>query len=393
MSTSPPSGANSSNTPTEDPIYHAARGRNEPRAAERPFVAPPPTTTDHTQQYLIVIGMILVVALPVGLTLNTPQFPTSLQPPPPSTPIPAPAPVVAPVSNFDSPFGYTLSLLIFLVPILTIAWWFFRYPTFHTERKAFWYTVLTLAPMGLILDTFLGPSFFKFVNSGATLRIFGPGLIWGEGFKLVIPIEEYAFYFLGFLAVLLIYIWSNLYWLRAYSPVDRTPLAKNVAKIVIPHWPFFTIGVVVIVLSFLYKRFGPHPYQEGFPGYFVFLALLGLLPTIAFFRTAQPLINWRAFSFTFFVVVLISLIWEATVAIPYQWWGYHFDQMLGIMIFPWAQLPIEAVIVWVVVTWATVIFYEVMRIFLYMNKSYTEAFMGWFLTPQPPTSTTPPPAS
>jgi hypothetical protein len=60
----------------------------------------------------------------------------------------------------------------------------------------------------------------------------------------------------------------------------------------------------------------------GFPWCVTCLVVAGFVPAAGFFRTAQPFINWRAFSFTFFFIVLVSLLWEATLALPYGWWGY-----------------------------------------------------------------------
>ncbi len=37
------------------------------------------------------------------------------------------------------------------------------------------------------------------------------------GFEKEIPIEEFIFYITGFMAVLLIYIWCDEYWLEAYN--------------------------------------------------------------------------------------------------------------------------------------------------------------------------------
>src|ERR1022692_5055578 len=33
-------------------------------------------------------------------------------------------------------------------------------------------------------------------------------------------------------------------------------------------------GVIIFALGWLYKKFGPHPWHEGFPGYFFFLTSL-----------------------------------------------------------------------------------------------------------------------
>ena len=53
------------------------------------------------------------------------------------------------------------------------------------------------------------------------------------------------------------------------------------------------------------------------------------------------------------VRLLISMFWEATLAVPYGWWGYQQKQMLGLSIGAWAGLPIEAVTVWIAVTYGT----------------------------------------
>src|SRR5205823_8152071 len=100
------------------------------------------------------------------------------------------------------------------------------------------------------------------------------------------------------------------------------------------------------------------------------------VPSAGFFRTAQPFINWRAFSFTFFVIVLVSLLWEATLALPYGWWGYRATAMLGLTIGAWSQLQVEAVSVWLAVSFTTVIGYEVVKIWLATAKRALAAFFG-----------------
>ncbi len=54
-----------------------------------------------------------------------------------------------------------------------------------------------------------------------------------------------------------------------------------------------------------------------------------LYPLGGFFKTAQSFINWRAFSFTFFLLLMISLLWEVTLALPYGWWRYRDEAMIG----------------------------------------------------------------
>lgn len=312
--------------------------------------------------FATVLAMLLVVAIPAAIAVSTPLNPAPLLPP----------------EQFASPLGYTLSLLLFIIPIGAIAWWFLRHPSYHLERRAFGLTVGLLAPMGFGLDVVLGNTFFQFINRGATLGLEGPGYVFGQGWAWNIPIEEFVFYFTGFLVVLLFYIWNDLYWLNAYAHTaeTRARMAAGIQRLFQPHWASVGAALVLVASGLLYKYFGPHPYQQGFPGYFTFLTLAGLLPTFALFRAAQPLINWRAFSLTLFVILLVSLLWEGTLGVPYQWWGYRYDQMLGLMVKPWGNLPIEAVIVWLVVTWATIIFYEVIRIMLVMRWPVQKALFG-----------------
>jgi hypothetical protein len=142
------------------------------------------------------------------------------------------------------------------------------------------------------------------------------------------------------------------------------------------HPKSLAIGLILILCSIIYKIFFIHPYQGGFPGYFIFLVIASFIPSVAFFKTTYRFINWRAFSSTFFFILLISLLWEATLASPYQWWGYNHDQMLGITIGAWASLPIEAVLVWMAVTFTTVIVYEAIKIWLSSGKGIKKAFLG-----------------
>ena len=66
-------------------------------------------------------------------------------------------------------------------------------------------------------------------------------------------------------------------------------------------------------------------------------------------------------------MLLVSLFWEATIAVPYQWWGFQPRQMLGILINGFSSLPVEEPILWLGVTWATVIVYETIYTLLHMK--------------------------
>ena len=83
-------------------------------------------------------------------------------------------------------------------------------------------------------------------------------------------------------------------------------------------------GIALIVAAILYKRCRSQ-YPDGFPEYFTILVLGGLVPSISSFFPACPVrfINWRASQLTLFVILLISMFWEATLAVPYSWWNYQ----------------------------------------------------------------------
>ena len=110
--------------------------------------------------------------------------------------------------------------------------------------------------------------------------------------------------------------------------------------------------------------------------YFLFIMLIGFLPTVLFLETIAPFVNWRAFGFAYVNLTLISLIWEATLGVPYNWWNYRHDHMLGIKIPAWSSLPVEAVLLWLVVAWDCVIAYELFRVFFHMDRSVQDAMLG-----------------
>src|ERR1700678_3011193 len=110
-----------------------------------------------------------------------------------------------------SPYGYTVSLLLFIIPILVIALWFLPQGDVKISRKSLGWTIALLFPIGAGLDFFFARYFFVFPNESATLGIKAPAL------GAPVPVEEYAFYLTGFICVLLLYIWLDEYWLTAYN--------------------------------------------------------------------------------------------------------------------------------------------------------------------------------
>lgn len=106
----------------------------------------------------IVVAMGGMIVLPAALTLLR---------------VAEPRPGIDPSTN-PTPLGYTWSLLLFVVPLVVIAWWFLRTPSFSFQRKSFWTTVAILVPLGLVLDLLFGTTFSPF----STARP-----LWGSLFR------------------------------------------------------------------------------------------------------------------------------------------------------------------------------------------------------------------
>jgi lycopene cyclase domain-containing protein len=304
---------------------------------------------------MLVAAMVAMIVVPAALTLHTIRL-SALNP------------AVA-TNPGSSPYGYTVSLLLFIVPILVIAFWFLPQEDVKISKKSFWLTIGLLFPIGAGLDFFFAQYFFVFPNEAATLGIKAPAL------GTPVPIEEYLFYLTGFLCVLLFYIWLDEYWLSAYSIQGESAQRTQFHRLLKLHPESIILAVVLVAGAILYKKhFSNSP--AGFPGYFIFLALTALVPSSALLPSARPVINWRAFSLAAFFVLLVSLLWEATLAIPYGWWNFRDEQMLGIRITAWGYLPIEEVCLWMAVTYATVIVYETVKCWQSSGKSMRHAFFG-----------------
>src|SRR5271155_2871637 len=157
----------------------------------------------------IVIAMLAMIVIPAAITLQT---------------VHAPVPLI-PVNQASTPYGYTVSLLLFIFPIAFIAGWFLPSEELKIPRRAFWWTLLILIPLGCLLDFVFAQWFFDYPNAGAPLGVGAPAL------GRPVPVEEYVFYFTGFLAVLLLYVWLGEFWLAAYSVPDYPGEARSVRRL------------------------------------------------------------------------------------------------------------------------------------------------------------------
>jgi hypothetical protein len=287
---------------------------------------------------------------------------------------------IDPTQN-PSPLGYTFSLALFVIPCVVFSVWVWRSPRTAEQRRACFITLILLIPLGFILDLFFGRTFLRFPNLDATLGILLPGYdlrsgwrgLAGSGWEPFLPVEEFAFYALGFVAMLLAYVWGDEILFRA-SKVDdrqRTPRVFRGWKATLLFW--LAVGAGLFGIAWLIRRAVPSQSGAAFPGYFLFLLIASIVPSLFCSRVAFQFINWRALATSWLFVLTISQFWEASLGVPYGWWAYEPDQMMGIFLKPHCDLPIEAVLVWTLGSWTTVIIYETLLTALSVGRH------GWRL--------------
>jgi hypothetical protein len=280
-----------------------------------------------------------------------------------------------------SPLGYTFSLALFIVPCAVFGVWLWRSPRTAEQRRAFLFTMILLVPLGFMLDLFFGRLFLKFPNLKATVGILVPGYdlrsgwsgLFGPGWSPTLPIEEFAFYVLGFVAMLLAYVWADriLFYANKVDDQQRTPRVFRGWKATLSFW--LAVGALLFGVAWLIRRSIPSESGNAFPGYFLFLLVVSIIPSLFCSRVAFQFINWRAFALAWLFILGISQFWEASLGIPYGWWAYEPDQMIGIFLKPYCDLPIEAVLVWTLVAWTTTIIYETMLTAVHAGRK------GWSL--------------
>ncbi len=284
--------------------------------------------------------------------------------------------------TFDTnptPLGYTISLALYLVPTFILTVWFLRrHPRGSLRRRAVGLTLGLLIPIGFVLDLLFGNLFFIFPDPGATLQIYVPGYSFRTGGMVRdIPLEEFVFYIAGFCAVLLVYAWCDEVWLAAYDIADYDDKRLHPPYVIQLEWRAVYWGLGLIALAIIFKKtLAPINYRTGFPLYFVFLVVTSIVPSLLLFRTARPFVNWRALSMTLLWVLLTSVLWEATLASPYGWWRYQYEMMMGLHVKAWADLPVEAVLVWIAVSFTVAIVFETIKVALHIDKPWRQLLFG-----------------
>jgi hypothetical protein len=267
---------------------------------------------------------------------------------------------------------YFTSLAFWGIPIL------YLWPVFNTltaegtgrRRRAVRYAAGTIVVLGIVLDFLFGFLTLRFPGcsepAGSSPYLWCLPAVHGS-----VPIEELLFYALGPVAMVLVYACCDERWLSAYNPADDLLDLKLIQPS--PRLAIVAVGAAVTALV-LWRVNGT------LPAYFMFISAGAVLPAMFLYRAIGHLINWPAFAVTTLYVIVTSLIWEVTLAIPRRWWGYEPSGMMGLTIAAWSRgeaiFPVEAAAVWLFAPFSSVLTYEFAKALTHHPRSTKTALFG-----------------
>ena len=267
---------------------------------------------------------------------------------------------------------YFSSLALWGIPILYL-WPVFRSITAEgTERRrqALRWSAGTIVGLGIVLDFLLGYLTLRFPGCSAPPGT-GPYLWCLPAVGGRIPVEELLFYAMGPVAMVLVYACADELWLSRYNPPDDLLDLKLIQP---------SRNLIIAAAGAAVAALVLWTVNGTFPTYFVFLAGGALLPSIFFYRAIGNLTNWPAFAVTTLYVIVTSLIWEVTLAIPRQWWGYEPSGMIGLTIAAWSRgeaiFPVEAAVVWLFAPFSSILIYEFAKALTHHPRATAVALFG-----------------
>jgi len=256
---------------------------------------------------------------------------------------------------------YTLSLLIWIVPIIIMAFILHRKKSLGSiQIKAATINLIVLAGVGFALDLLFANLFFTFPN---------PKMVLGVEISNI-PIEEFLFYLFGFWFIILLYIFNDELFLLKYNKDDKhyAKFSRRIKGLLyLQYTKISIITLIVCAISFTILKQLLNPGKSLWPGYILFLLICAYIPYLFFWKLTKLYVNRRAFAFTIIITTLISIIWEVTLALPRGYWNYNHNYMIGIFISPWSNIPFEAITVWLFSS-LIVLSYEYTKIFLHRKS-------------------------
>jgi hypothetical protein len=267
---------------------------------------------------------------------------------------------------------YFTSLLLWGIPIV------YLWPVFNAitaegtgrRRRALWWTAGIIVGLGITLDFLLGYLTLRFPGCAAPPGT-GPYVWCLPAVGGQIPVEEVLFYAMGPVAIVLAYACADERWLDKYNPADDLLHLKLIQ--ISPRLGI--VAAAAAVTAFVLWRV-----NGTFPTYFAFLSAGAVLPAMFFYRAVGRLTNWPAFATTTLYVLVTSIIWEVTLAIPREWWGYEPSGMIGVTIAAWSRgeaiFPVEAAAVWLFACFSSVLIYEFAKAFTHHPRDTKAALFG-----------------
>jgi hypothetical protein len=288
--------------------------------------------------------------------------------------------------------GYTYSLILPALPLLVLIWWYRRASKEDDGslrvlvRAVIWGSLLT-ALVFVLFDSLFASLLFTFPDPNAVLGVHFPGYKWDGACSTIwqiyrpscyarsIPIEEIAFYLGGAAVLRGMYIWSSEDFLVRYTiePSKYDSDAKKVKRLLSLNWRLLALMLAILIVGVYAKRLLG---SEGYPVYLFLQVLIVGAPIVFLYTQVRPFINTRALLMVMVLQVLVSVIWEVTAAVPYGWWGYKPDGMIGTLVRPWSDLPIEACLFWIGVGWSATFVHEATKIKVRSNRSWRSILLG-----------------
>lgn len=241
-----------------------------------------------------------------------------------------------------SGLGYTWSLLVFAVPAWVLAKSLSRRGVLALVQRPLLSAAALLVPMGVLLNLCFADDFFVYPSTRAVIGWAVPAFDLGHvDWAHPIPLEEFGFYGLGFLTMLLGYAWAD----------DVVPLRRR-RQGGAPGWLeglLVPVGLVAVGVALA---------EGSVPSYWIYLAAVPLPVTLVLWPLVRARLNLRALAVVMVVLVPTSFVWESVLAVPRGWWGYQAESMLGVRLF---GLPAEAVVVWLLAPVTTAVVFEFFR--------------------------------
>lgn len=265
---------------------------------------------------------------------------------------------------------YFSSLTMWLLPVAYLLRLFLQITADGTgrRRRALAWTIGSIVFLGIVLDFVFGHAILRFEGCDA---VPSPYVYCLPAIGSRIPVEELLFYALGPTAIVLVYACADEFWMDKYNPPDNL----IDAQLIQPSRSLLVTATVagVLIVGVWIVRGRP-------PVYAVFLAVGALLPTVFLYRYVHTLVNWPAFAATSLYVTLTSVVWEVTLAIPRDWWGYVGDGTLGMSIAGWStpssDFPVEAAFVWLCAPFSSILTYEFAKALTHHPRSTRHALFG-----------------